>query len=121
MTFSRIQKLSEFEKDLKKLIKKHKSLDEDLKIFIEYQLELFHKQGIDNGGIVQIPGLGFEHPKVFKARKFACKYLRGKGGNSGIRVIYAYFTAEDRIEFIEIYFKGKKVNEDKERIKKHYQ
>jgi len=38
---------------------------------------------------------------------------------SGIRIIYAYFEKEDAIEFIEIYFKGDKENEDKKRIKKY--
>ena len=42
--------------------------------------------------------------------------LKGKGVNSGIRVIYAYFNEEDKIVFIEIYYKGDKENEDKERI-----
>jgi hypothetical protein len=35
---------------------------------------------------------------------------------SGIRIIYAYYENEDVIEFIEIYFKGDKENEDKNRI-----
>jgi hypothetical protein len=39
---------------------------------------------------------------------------------SGIRIIYAYYEKEDVIEFIEIYFKGDKANEDKKRIIKYY-
>jgi len=39
---------------------------------------------------------------------------------SGIRIIYAYYENEDVIEFIEIYFKGDKANEDKKRILKYY-
>jgi hypothetical protein len=39
---------------------------------------------------------------------------------SGMRVIYAYFEEENRIELIEIYYKGDKENEDKKRIKKYY-
>jgi hypothetical protein len=42
------------------------------------------------------------------------------GAQSGIRVTYAYFSDEDRIEFIEIYYKGDQLNEDRERIKVHY-
>jgi len=34
----------------------------------------------------------------------ACKYLR----NSSLRVIYAYFIHERRVDFIELYFKGDK-------------
>ena len=55
-----------------------------------------------------------------KARKFACKALKGKGAASGIRLIYAYYEREDIIEFIEIYYKGSQENEDRERILRHY-
>jgi hypothetical protein len=37
---------------------------------------------------------------------------------SGIRVIYAYYPDADRIKFIEIFFKGIKKNEDRQRINK---
>jgi len=40
--------------------------------------------------------------------------------SSGIRVIYAYFEDDDRIELVEIYFKGDKENEDRKRILKYY-
>jgi len=30
--------------------------------------------------------------------KFACRSLKGKGVQSGIRVIYAYFEEKDKIE-----------------------
>ena len=118
MTFRDVIKLPEFEKDLKRLKKKYKSLDDDLRIFIKAQLVLYHKEGIDNRGIVRIPGLGFEYPKLYKARKFACRYLKGRGSQTGIRIIYAYFDKENRIELVEMYFKADKENEDRERIKK---
>jgi hypothetical protein len=38
----------------------------------------------------------------------------------GIRVIYAYWEEEDKLEFIEIYLKGDKKNEDRKRILRHY-
>ena len=78
---------------------------------------MFHKLDIDNKGIVEIPGLGIEYPKIYKARKFACKSLKGTGSKSGIRIIYAYYPEEDKIEFIEIYFKGDKKGEDKNHLK----
>jgi len=117
--FNEVKFLPEFEKDLKKL-KKFKTLKDDLEIFIEKQLQLFHKLGIDNKGVVQISNLSIEYPRIYKARKFACRSLKGKGSASGIRVIYAYFKDEDRVEFIEIYYKGDKENEDRERILRHY-
>ncbi|MGB5156481.1 hypothetical protein [Desulfobacterium sp. N47] len=118
--FNEIRRLAEFEKDFNKLLKKFKTLDDDLETFINSQLKLTHKLGIDNKAVVQISGLGIETPKIYKAKKFACKALKGRGAMSGIRIIYAYFEKEDVIEFIEIYFKGDKENEDKKRIQKYY-
>ena len=121
MTFKQIKRFPPFKKDLKKLLKRFRTLEDDLKIFINTQLKLFHKIKEDNDGIKQIKGLKQEYPEIFKAKKFACKSLKGKGAKSGIRIIYAYFEQEDTIEFIEIYFKGDRENEDKERIKKYFQ
>ncbi len=118
--FNEIRRLAEFEKDFNKLLKKFKTLDDDLETFINSQLKLTHKLGIDNKAVVQISGLGIKTPKIYKAKKFACKALKGRGAMSGIRIIYAYFEKEDAVEFIEIYFKGDKENEDKKRIKKYY-
>ena len=114
--FNDIRKLTEFKKDFKKLVKKFKTLDEDLNTFITNQLKLTHKLNIDNKGVVRISDLGIEYPKIYKARKFPCKALKGKGAASGIRIIYAYYENEDIIEFVEIYYKGEKENEDRERI-----
>lgn len=118
--FRNISRLPEFEKDLNKLLKRFKTLEEDLKIFIEKQLYLYHKLKIDNKGLFQIQGLHINIPKIYKATKFACRSLKSKGVQSDIRVIYAYFEEEDRIEFIEIYYKGDKENEDRRRISKYY-
>ena len=118
--FKKVVRISEFDKDFKRLAKRFKTLNEDLEIFINTQLNLYHKQGIDNNGVFQIPGLQVTHPKIYKAKKFACRALKGSGVNSGIRVIYAYFEAEDKVELIEIYYKGDKENEDRARILGRY-
>ncbi len=118
--FNEIRQLTEFQKDLKKLSKKFRTLEEDLKVFIEKQLNLYHKLKIDNKGIFAISDLNIDYPKIYKAKKFACKSLKGKGAASGIRVIYAYFEKEDKIELIEIYYKGYKENENKDRILEYY-
>jgi len=117
--FKKISHVQEFEKDLKKL-KRFSSLEEDLRMFIKVALNAFHKQNIDSRAIFHISDLGIHSPKIFKAKKFACKALKGKGAQSGIRVIYAYHEKEDWIEFIEIYYKGDKESEDRERILKYY-
>jgi len=118
--FNEIRKLAEFEKDFKKLSKKYRSLDEDLEAFIAYQLKLTHKLNIDNKGVIRISDLGIEYPHIYKARKFSCKSLKGKGAASGIRIIYAYYPNEDVIEFIEIYYKGDQENESRNRISAKY-
>ena len=118
--FSEIDYLPEFGKDFKKLSKRFRTLEEDFKTFLNTQLNLFHKQGIDNKGVLPISGLDISNPEIYKAKKFACRSLKGRGVNSGIRVIYAYWKEKDRLEFIEIYFKGDKENEDRERIVRNY-
>ena len=118
--FTEITNLPEFDKDFKKLSKRFGTLEEDLKIFVNTQLNLYHKQGIDNKGVLLISGLGITVPKIYKARKFACRSLKGRGVDSGIRVIYAYWEDKDRIEFVEIYFKGDKENEDRDTILRNY-
>ena len=119
-TFNEIHRLPEFNKDIKKLLKKFRTLEEDLDIFLKTELVLYHKLKKDNKGIVLIPRLGVENPKICKAKKVACRSPKGRGVQSGIRVIYGYFEKEDRIELIEIYFKGDKENEDEDRIARHY-
>jgi len=116
MIFKELTRIPAFDKDIKKLTKKYPTLEGDLETFIDKELKLFHKLKIDNKGVFQIPGLGFESPKVYKGKKFACRSMKGKGSQSGIRVIYAYIESEDRIELIEIYYKGDKENEDRGRI-----
>jgi hypothetical protein len=46
--------------------------------------------------------------------------LKGKGVNSGLRLIYAYFPDEQRITFVELYHKNDKENEDRKRIMENF-
>jgi len=117
--FSRITRLPEFEKDLKRLLKKYPTLEEDLATWSEKELFLCHRLGIDNGGVFRITGLGTESAAIFKGKKFACRSLKGRGVHSGIRVIYSYDAGEDSVDLLEIYFKGDKKSEDRERIKQY--
>jgi len=117
-SFSKVIRGDGFSKDLKKLLKRYRSLEEDWEVFIKAQLFSFHKLQIDNHGLFPINNLGFESPQVYKAKKFACKSLKGKGAKSGIRIIYAYIPEYDELFLIQIYSKNDKENEDRERIKK---
>ena len=112
--------LPEFERDLKQLTKKYRSLPEDMKTLVTFSLNLFHKLNQNQDGIELIAGIGIEYPKIYKVTKFTCKALKGRGAKSGIRVIYAYFPDKDRVEFVEMYFKTDQTNESRERIHKLY-
>ncbi len=68
--------LPDFKKDFKKLNKNYTTLKQDLEVFVNNQLKLSHKLNIENSGIVRISGLSISEPKIYKARKFACKSLK---------------------------------------------
>lgn len=108
-----------FQKDFKRLKKKFRTLEEDLANVKQHAIELYHLQGIDSRGIFQIPGFCTETIKIFKIKKFACKALKGKGAQSGIRIIYAFHPNTGKIDFIEMYFKGEQENEDRSRIENY--
>ncbi|OGF37802.1 hypothetical protein A2482_03725 [Candidatus Falkowbacteria bacterium RIFOXYC2_FULL_48_21] len=111
---------AEFARDLKKLLKKFPSLEEDLEIAKQYRIELYHLQNIDSRSIFKIDNAGNDASlQFFKIKKFQCKSLKGRGSKSGIRVIYAFHCGKYRVDFIEIYFKGEKENEVEDRIKKY--
>lgn len=118
----------EFQKDFKRLLKKFKSLEDDLELAKVAAIELFHiglpnSQGLlekkDNKATFPISGFCTETIQICKIKKFACKALKGRGSKSGIRVIYAFHCKNCKVDFIEIYFKGEKENEDRERIKEY--
>lgn len=109
--------ISEFDKDLKRLLKRFSTLEDDIETAKKSAIELLHLKQIDNGAIFEIPSFCSEAVKVCKLKKFACRSLKGRGIKSGIRITYVYVCDSDSVIFIEIYFKGDKENEDKERIK----
>ena len=110
---------SGFDKDLKRLLKKFRTLEDDLVVVKKNAIELFHLMKIDNNSVEPIPKFCSDELKVCKIKKFACKALKGRGVQSGVRIIYAYHTLTNTVDFIEIYFKGESENEDKERIKEY--
>ena len=108
----------EFKKDLKKLVKRFVSLPGDLETVKKAVIELRHVRNINNLSTFEIIGFDSEDTSFWKIKKFACRSLKGRGAQSGIRVIYSWCKHLNTVVFIEIYFKGDKANEDKERIKK---
>ncbi len=109
MTFD---ELTEFKKDLKNLLKRYRTLKEDLEV-VKKVLDI--KPEARPPFSFQIDNLGVE-TCIIKVKKIACKALKGRGVNSGLRLIYAHFEEREDIVFIELYHKSDKENEDRKRI-----
>ena len=109
MTFD---ELSEFKKDLKNLLKKYRTLNDDLEV-VKRVLAVIPNERPPFS--FRMDNLGLE-TCIIKVKKIACKALKGRGVNSGLRLIYAHFPDEQKITFIELYHKNEKENEDKTRI-----
>ncbi len=129
------EELKEFRKDKKKLIKKYKSIPEDLET-VKQVLEILPDERPPFS--YRINNLGIQSC-IIKVKKIACKALKGKGVNSGIRLVYAYFKPKiadldnsdekqtdeeiidkEKIVFIELYHKSMKETEDRARILKYF-
>jgi len=109
MTFD---ELAGFKKDLKTLLKKYTSLNDDLEV-VKKVLEVMPDERPPFS--FRIDDLGLE-TCIIKVKKIACKSLKGRGVNSGLHLIYAHFKEDQKITFIEFYHKNDKVNEDRRRI-----
>jgi len=99
--------LSEFSKEFKRFSKKYKSLYDDLEEF----KRIVDVLPLGNSKHFNIITQN-EQCAVIKARLF-CRYLK----HSSLRIIYVLYDKNCKVDFIEIYFKGKKENENRERIK----
>jgi mRNA-degrading endonuclease RelE of RelBE toxin-antitoxin system len=108
--------LPEFEKDLKRLLKKYRTLNsdlEDVKIILRVKPDERppYSFRIDNLGITTC---------VIKIKKITSDSMKGRGVNSGFRLVYAWFKEEQKIVFIELYHKNDKENEDRQRILENF-
>lgn len=129
------EELKEFGRDRKKLVKKYKSIPDDLET-VKQVLEIMPDERPPFS--YRINNLGIE-TCIIKVKKIACKALKGKGVNSGLRLVYAHykiqsketenseedqteeeFIQKEKIVFIELYHKSDKENEDRDRILKHF-
>lgn len=108
--------IPEFDKDFKKLTKRYKTLPKDFELMKNAAIEVLYELRIDNNSIVKIDGFCTEKYTSNKVRKFACMSLKGRGSASGLRVIYVWEEEKRQVSFIEIYYKGDKENEDRERL-----
>jgi len=109
MTFD---ELAEFKKDVKTLLKKYRTLNDDLGV-VKRVLEVNPDERPPFS--YRIENLGLK-TCIIKVKKIACKALKGRGVNSGLRLIYAWFQEEQKIVFIELYHKNDKESENRKRI-----
>lgn len=125
------EELKEYQKDLKSLLKKYRSLNDDMEVVKKILSVLPNERPPFS---FRIDNLGIE-TCVIKVKKIACKSLKGKGVNSGLRLVYAYFEEieevcegdvvvvegrAEKIVLVELYHKNNKDIEDKVRIKKYF-
>jgi mRNA-degrading endonuclease RelE of RelBE toxin-antitoxin system len=104
----------EFAKDVKALKKRFITISDDL-VQLEKILKLKPKPSPPFS--FHISGLGVSSV-VVKVKKIACRALKGKGVNSGLRLVYALFEDQNKIVLIELYHKSDKELEDRERIER---
>ncbi len=104
--------IKEFYKDLKRLLKKYRSLTSDLEV-VKTILNIRPNEKPPFS--FELNNLGIE-TCIIKVKKIACDSLKGRGVNSGLRLIYAHFPDEQKIIFVELYHKNDKESEDRERI-----
>ncbi len=106
------EELTEYKKDLKDLSKRYRTLPDDMEV-IKKVLTVSPDERppfsfrIDNLGIATC---------VIKVKKIASRALKGRGVNSGLRLVYALFREESKIVFVELFHKNDKASEDKQRI-----
>ena len=108
--------LPEFDKDFKALLKRYRTLESDFETFKKYTIETFYEQKTPTTAFVPVEGFCGEDYVSNKVRKFACKSLPGRGNQSGIRIIFVWQETLRLATFVEIYFKGDKPEEDRERL-----
>ena len=106
VSMNHFNRLPEFEKELKRIEKKYPSLSSDLQKLEDVSQK--YPTGIGKNFTI------LHHGSVIKIMKtrLACDSLRERS----IRVIYAYHHNTLEFMYIEMYFKGDKESEDRERI-----
>jgi hypothetical protein len=106
-----------FDKDFKKLTRRYRTLEGDLDTLKARSIEAYHIHGVDSGGILEMPGFCTDAYRVLKVKKFASRSFKSKGVASGLRLVYGYDVATQDITLIELYYKGDRELEDRERIR----
>jgi len=105
--------VSEFRKDLDKL-NRFRHIESDLEVAVN----VIKAEPFNLARCFRAEGLGKDCVTlIFVLKKFRSTDLRSM---NEIRLVYAFENPKNRITLIEIYFKGDRKSEDKERILKYF-
>jgi hypothetical protein len=108
----KVEELTEFKKDLQRLARRYRSLPEDVNV-VKKVVAVSPGNRPPFTYPVSVPEIG---ECSFLSIRIACKSIKGKGLNSNLRIVYAWFKQENRIVLTEIYLADDKKREDKKRI-----
>lgn len=98
----------EFKKDFKKLAKKYQTLSQDFAVVKKAIAATPKGNGAKHWRALRHT----ENDGVILKMRMMCRAIRG----SEFRVVYFYDGSSVEVIFIELYYKGDKANEDKQRI-----
>lgn len=110
-----IERVSEIEKDLKKI--RIPGFDKDFERFLQALPNMvLERQYYHTHHFFPVANLGKIVGEVYIAKKVRCKSLRA---TDKFRVVFQ--VLENKIRIIEVYFKGQKEVEDRQRMLKYCQ
>lgn len=113
MTF---EELPEYRRDLKTLLKNYPTLTADMAV-VRKVLSIFPDEQPPRS--FQIGDLEISSC-VIKMKRVACRAFKGRGIDSGLRLVYAWFEHEPKMVLIQLYEKVVHPNPDYDRIKRYF-
>lgn len=105
-----ITESDEFKRDFKKLAKKYKTLETD---FVIAKKAIVAEPRGD--GTKHWDTLWKDDGRCIMKMRMMCRAVKG----SSFRLVYRFDGEEAEVLFIEVFYKGNKEREDKERVKKY--
>lgn len=100
-----------FEKQFKRFLKKYKSLNDDLAVLKEVIQATPAGNGTKHWQCVHVE----ESWGVYKMRMTCRSLAKGKD----FRVVYGYFPLANKLELVDLYWKGEQDNEDFALVKEY--
>lgn len=107
---------SEFNKDFKKFLKRFGTLKEDFEIMKKSATEAYHLKNVKTNAVVKMQNFCGQDYLSMKVRRMTCKSLKWRGVKSGLRVMYVFEQKENKVTFIEMYYKQDQKNDIRKRL-----